>query len=208
MLIESSVQKLIDPPNASRQNSITAAYINALTMLPPRSSKTRRGERSAVRIVVIADLTGGSTIFRSFGTLKMSTVGDPDEHRGEDGELHDVVDGDLAGVDRRGRQGERHDEEQRAAKMLPTLASSPPDATADARSTPCFWRKRICAAMPPTAGTARFENDIDSWSSAVRTSGSLIGTVPISEIAVAKFVRNEMTIATASHAHSAFLIVS
>ena len=54
--------------------------------------------------------------------------------------------------------------------------------------------------MPPTAGTARFENDIESWSSAVRTSGSGIGTVPISEIAVAKFVRNEMTRAAANHA--------
>ena len=65
------------------------------------------------------------------------------------------------------------------ATMLPTLISSPPDATADARSTPCFCRNRICAAMPPIAGTARFENDIESCSSAVRTSGRLIGTVPI-----------------------------
>ena len=92
--------------------------------------------------------------------------------------------------------------------MLPTLVSSPPDATADARSTPCFWRNRICAAMPPTAGTARFENDIDSCSSAVRTSGSGIGTVPISATAVAKLVRNEMNVATTSRNQSAFLIVS
>ena len=76
--------------------------------------------------------------------------------------------------------------------MLPTLISRPPDATADARSTPCFCRKRICAAMPPIAGTARLENDIDSCSSAVRTSGRLIGTVPISATAVAKFVSSEM----------------
>ncbi len=62
--------------------------------------------------------------------------------------------------------------------------------------------------MPPTAGTARFENDIDSCSSAVRTSGRLIGTVPMSATAVAKFVSNEMNIATASHHQSASLIVS
>ncbi len=94
------------------------------------------------------------------------------------------------------------------ATMFPTLMSSPPDATADARSTPCFWRKRICAAMPPMAGTARLENDIDSWSSAVRISGRLIGTVPISATAVAKFVSSEMTMATTNHQKSASLIVS
>ena len=152
-------------------------------MLPARSSKTRRGERSALRMVVTADLTGGSTCFRSFGTLKMSTVAIPMSTTARTRDLHDVVDGDLARVDASsGDERERHDDEQHAsAKMLPTLISSPPDATADARSTPCFWRNRICAAMPPTAGTARFENDIESWSSAVRTSGSVIGTVPISD---------------------------
>ena len=62
--------------------------------------------------------------------------------------------------------------------------------------------------MPPTAGTARFENDIDSWSSAVRASGRLIGTVPMSAIAVAKLVSSEMNIATASQAQFAPLIVS
>ena len=67
--------------------------------------------------------------------------------------------------------------------MFAALASTAPDATADARSQPCFWRKRICAAIPPTAGTARFENDIDSWSSLVRHNGSGMGTVPMSETA-------------------------
>ena len=94
------------------------------------------------------------------------------------------------------------------ATMLPTLMSRPPDATADARSTPCFCRKRICAAMPPIAGTARFENDMESWSSAVRINGRLIGTVPMSAIAVAKLVRSEMTIATTSQNRSALVIVS
>ena len=92
--------------------------------------------------------------------------------------------------------------------MFPTLINRPPDATADARSTPWRWRNRICAAIPPTAGTARFENDIDSWSSAVRMSGNVIGTVPMSAIAVAKLVRSEMNMATASHHQLAFLIVS
>ncbi len=78
------------------------------------------------------------------------------------------------------------------AKMFAALASTAPDATADARSQPCFCRNRICAAMPPTAGTARFENDIDSWSSLVRQSGSRMGTVPISDTAVATLVPNEM----------------
>ncbi len=94
------------------------------------------------------------------------------------------------------------------ATMFPTLMSSPPDAIADARSTPWRWRNRICAAMPPTAGTARFENDIDSWSSAVRTSGRLIGTVPMSAIAVAKLVSNDTNSATANHHQLASLIVS
>ncbi len=94
------------------------------------------------------------------------------------------------------------------ATMLPTLMSRPPDATADARSTPWRWRKRICAAMPPTAGTARFENDIESCSSAVRMSGSPIGTVPMSATAVQKLVRSERNIATASHHQFAPLMVS
>ena len=92
--------------------------------------------------------------------------------------------------------------------MLPTLMSNPPDATAEARSTPCFCRNRICAAMPPTAGTARFENDIESCSSAVRMSGRLMGTVPIRAMAVAKLVRSEMIIATISQPMSALVIVS
>ena len=62
--------------------------------------------------------------------------------------------------------------------------------------------------MPPIAGTARFENDIESCSSAVRISGRLIGTVPISAMAVAKLVRSEMTIATISQPRSALVTVS
>ena len=85
------------------------------------------------------------------------------------------------------------------ARMFPALMSRPPDATADARSTPCFCRNRICAAIPPTAGIARFENDIDSWSSLVRHNGRLIGTVPMSAIAVAQLVANEISIAAVSH---------
>ena len=54
-------------------------------------------------------------------------------------------------------------------------------------------------ASPPTAGTARFANDIESWSSAVRISGRVIGTHPMSETAVAKLVRNETVSAIASH---------
>ena len=93
------------------------------------------------------------------------------------------------------------------AAMLPTSASSPPAATADARSMPWSCRNRTWAASPPTAGTARFENDIESWSSAVRISGRLIGTHPMSENAVAKLVRNETMSATASHPQSAPVIV-
>ena len=66
------------------------------------------------------------------------------------------------------------------AAMLPTSASSPPAATADAMSMPWSCKNRTWAASPPTAGTARFENDIESWSSAVRTSGRFMGTHPMS----------------------------
>ncbi len=62
--------------------------------------------------------------------------------------------------------------------------------------------------MPPIAGTARLENDIESWSSAVRISGRLIGTVPISATAVAKFVSSETIMARTSHQMSALLTVS
>ena len=62
--------------------------------------------------------------------------------------------------------------------------------------------------MPPTAGTARFENDIESWSSLVRHSGSRIGTQPMSDTAVAMFVPNEMISATPSHQKLALEIVS
>src|ERR1700704_164007 len=68
MLIESSVQKFTDPPNAAMHASITAAYITALIAFPPSSSSIRRGEQAAAHIVADALLTDGSTRLRTFGT--------------------------------------------------------------------------------------------------------------------------------------------
>ena len=62
--------------------------------------------------------------------------------------------------------------------------------------------------MPPTAGTARFENDMESCSSLVRHSGSGIGTVPMSATAVAMLVENEMSSATINQPTSALVMVS
>ena len=62
--------------------------------------------------------------------------------------------------------------------------------------------------MPPTAGIARFEKPIATWSSVVGQSGSLIGTVPMSATADAMFVAIERTKAARTHAQSAFFSVS
>ena len=46
---------------------------------------------------------------------------------------------------------------------------------------------------PPIAGTARFENDIPSWSSVVGTDGRRTVTVPCSATAYAMLAANETT---------------
>src|SRR5262249_10339531 len=61
MLSDISVQKLIEPPNALMHAMYTAAYISALIALPPSSSATRRGERSASHNVAAAAFVGGTT---------------------------------------------------------------------------------------------------------------------------------------------------
>src|SRR5207253_484422 len=81
------------------------------------------------------------------------------------------------------------------------------DATAEARSTPCFWRNLTWEAMPPTAGMARLANDIDTCNSVVGQSGRVMGTVPMSEIAYGTFVAIDRTIATTAQSQRAFWIV-
>src|SRR5205807_5423514 len=90
---------------------------------------------------------------------------------------------------------------------LATLESSPPAATADARSTPRFWRYRICEAAPPTAGMARLAKDIDSCTSVVTPNGSFRGTVPIRPSANVTFVANDRANARRTHVHCASLTV-
>ena len=211
MLSESSVQKLIEPPNAAMHAPYTAAYMSALIAFPPSSRATRRGERTAAHIVVAAALGGRHRpASRSFGMPRIEHRRRARSRRRRSAaRRRSSACRDRPGVERRRRRAATATTSSMTwATMLPTLMSSPPDATADARSTPCFCRNRICAAMPPTAGTARFENDIESCSSAVRMSGRLIGTVPMSAIAVAKLVSSEMIIATISHQKLALVIVS
>ena len=126
-------------------------------MLPPNSNRRRRGDRTASQIVVAALFTGGITTLRRRGTREDEPHR---KHRDDDDDQHhrdDAVDGDVTGVDR-GR-GEREAMTNRitCAAMLPTSASNPPAATADAMSMPWSCRNRTCEARPPTAGTARFE---------------------------------------------------
>ena len=87
----------------------------------------------------------------------------------------------------------------RYVERFAAVESTTPAATADARSTPCFWRKRTCDAIPPTAGTARFENDIESCSSLVRHNGIGCGTVPISATADGMLVASDSTRARSNH---------
>ena len=58
------------------------------------------------------------------------------------------------------------------------VLSTPPAATADVRSRPWRWRKRICIVTSAATGTARFENDIDDCSRIAGHSATRIGTVP------------------------------
>ena len=84
-----------------------------------------------------------------------------------------------------------------------TLLSTPPVATADARSRPCFWRNRTCIAASAATGTARFENDIDDWS---RTDGhrpTRFGTVPRKATANAASVAIPSTNASATNSQLA-----
>ena len=200
MLSDSSVQKLIEPPKASMQHDVDAGVHHRVDRvaaeeqhdasrrahrLPQRRRRGLRGWHHEVAQLRDAEHEADPTITAS--TMHQ-------QHQGD--ELLGV---DRIDVDRRsGESTIATPSSMIWATMLPTLISSPPDATADARSTPCFCRKRICAAMPPIAGTARFENDIDSCSSAVRISGRLIGTVPMSATAVAKLVSSETIMAMIS----------
>src|SRR5437879_4317513 len=56
-------------------------------------------------------------------------------------------------------------------------------------------------AIPPTAGTARFENDIATWSSVVDQGGSLVCTVPCRATAHPTLQASERTRAQARHRH-------
>ena len=43
---------------------------------------------------------------------------------------------------------------------LATRVNRPPDATPEARSIPCFWRKRTCDAEPPMQCREEYHNNI------------------------------------------------
>ena len=80
---------------------------------------------------------------------------------------------------------------------------TPPTASADARSTPRFWRKRTCTALSAPAGSVTFENPIATWSSTADQNGTGWGTVPMNATANGTLVRSDTTSASVTHAQFA-----
>ena len=88
--------------------------------------------------------------------------------------------------------GESHNAMPNSAPWMissESVLKMPPVATADGRSSPNFWRNRIWIAVSAATGTARFENDIDDWSSMLGHNGMRTGTVPRNATAYATSVR-------------------
>ena len=127
----------------------TPAYISALTALPPSSSATRAGaHRSPERGG--GGLGGRHHVVAQLRDPEHDADHDHRDHDDDEDQGHELLRVDRLDVDAwRERASSATPSSITWATMLPTLMSSPPDATADARSTPCFCRNRICAAMPP-----------------------------------------------------------
>ncbi len=80
-----------------------------------------------------------------------------------------------------------------------TELRTPPVATAEGRSRPCFWRKRTWIAVSAATGTARFENDIADCSSTLGHTGIRIGTLPRNVMPNATSVMSPRTNASATN---------
>ena len=148
-------------------------------LLPISMRATQRGERTAAHTVVAALLAGVATARRSLGTpstrpmtTAMTSTAISPTSASLPVSMRAVL--YLVGVSSRAITSQKT-----CTMMLDNVASRPPEDTAWARSRPCFCRKRIWEAVPPTPGTARLANEVDTCSSVVRTSGRLMGTVPI-----------------------------
>ena len=125
-------------------------YSTVTARLPPISVSMRRGEWRASQIVDAPCLTGGTIVRRSRGTpMTTATPRSTTTIKTMSTLARSLASTSPSCRDSGMRATATMNTEIWTSRLTAPI-SAPPDATASAIGMPCFCRKRICTAAPPT----------------------------------------------------------